>query len=147
MTNLSSISKFTWLYPQQFTLIGGPSLFFVINSLFFSKKKQISRGGSRRVRWSSILCFFVFFSVFCFVFVFVPVILFRFCFCSGKEDPKDIRPESLVCPLLWFFPGILYFVFFVFCFFSVFFFVFVFVPVILFRFCFCSGKEPVRIKG
>ena len=40
-------------------------------------------------------------SSFCFVFVLIPVmLLFRFCFNSGKEDPKDIRPESLVCPLL-----------------------------------------------
>ncbi len=33
--------------------------------------------------------FLIFYPVFC-VFSFFSSILFRFCFCSGKEDPKDI---------------------------------------------------------
>ena len=32
-------------------------------------------------------------------FCFFSRILFRFGFCSGKEDPKDTALESLVCPL------------------------------------------------
>ena len=59
-----------------------------------------------RRAWSVL--FLIFYPVFCFIFVFLPCILFRFGFCSGKEDPKDIRPESLG-RILFFLPtGILF---------------------------------------
>ncbi len=42
-----------------------------------------------RRAWSVLFLFF--YPVFCLVLVFLPYILFRFGFCSGKEDPKDYR--------------------------------------------------------
>ncbi len=80
-----------------------------------------------RRAWSVLL--FDFLRGILFSFGFLPCILFRFGFCLGKEDPKDIAPESLVCPFD-FLPGIL--------------FIFGFLPCILFRFGFCSGKEDPK---